>query len=279
MGITDTLLARLEKAPRTGSLIVTIWGDAVIPRGGSLWLGTLQAILDRFGCNEGQVRTAMSRLTEEGWLTRNRQGRLSFYRLGPRGQSEFEAAARRIYHPAQANWDGQFRLVLSAGPEDRDRLARQGFAPFAPAILIGTTGTADTLPASAEVLNATPRSAAEARAIASRSWPLEAIAQGYQRFLHAFAALEQQPDPPGEDALPLRLLLVHEWRRVVLRDPRLPAALLPGNWPGTEARALAARLYHRLLPASEAWLSAEGRAEDGPLPPAGKELAARFRDG
>ena len=61
--------------PRIASLIITVWGDAVVPRGGSLWLGSLQAILDRFGCREGQVRTAMSRLTEEGWLLRTRQGR------------------------------------------------------------------------------------------------------------------------------------------------------------------------------------------------------------
>ena len=53
--------------PRIASLIVTVWGDAVAPRGGSLWLGSLQAILDKFGCTPGQVRTAMSRLTEEGW--------------------------------------------------------------------------------------------------------------------------------------------------------------------------------------------------------------------
>ena len=93
MNAASPLAATLSRTglPRTASFIVTVWGDAVAPRGGSLWLGSLQAILDRFGCTPGQVRTAMSRLTEEGWLTRNRLGRNSFYRLGPRGEAVFEA--------------------------------------------------------------------------------------------------------------------------------------------------------------------------------------------
>ena len=275
-------LARLDRPPRTASLIVTVWGDAVVPRGGSLWLGTLQAILDRFGCNEGQVRTAMSRLTEEGWLLRTRQGRLSFYRLGPRGEASFGAAARRIYGPPRAGlppWDGAFRLVLSADPAVREALAPQGFVPLAPGLLAGTEGAPEALPAAAPVLLARPRSPAEAAALATRAWTaLPAVAEGYRRFAAAFGPLAAAPGPPAEEALPLRLLLVHEWRRVALRDPALPPALLPPGWPGGAARALAAALYRRLLPAAEAWLSAEGRAEEGPLPAAGPELASRFRE-
>ncbi len=271
----DALLARLERVPRTASLIVTVWGDAVAPRGGSLWLGTLQAILDRFGVNPGQLRTAMSRLTEEGWLARNRVGRLSYYRLGPRGEAAFGAASRRIYDGAPAAWDGRFRLALTADPDLREALAAQGFAALAPGVLAGLAGEP---PSAAPVLLAEPRSMEEARQIAARAWPLDGVAEGYARFLEGFAPLAGA-DPAPEDALPLRLLVVHEWRRVVLRDPRLPPDLLPAAWPGTPARDLAARLYHQLLPASEAWLDAEGRNEDGPLPPAGAALRARFREG
>ncbi|HZF77312.1 MAG TPA: PaaX family transcriptional regulator C-terminal domain-containing protein [Acetobacteraceae bacterium] len=270
----DALLARLERAPRTASLIVTVWGDAVAPRGGSLWLGTLQAILDRFGVNPGQLRTAMSRLTEEGWLARNRVGRLSYYRLGPRGESAFGAASRRIYDGAPATWDGRFRLALTADPDLREALAAQGFAALAPGVLAGLAGE---LPSGAPVLLAEPRSLEEARQVAARAWPLDGVAEGYARFLDLFAPLAGV-EPAPQDALPLRVLVVHEWRRVVLRDPRLPPDLLPKGWPGTQARALAARLYHALLPASEAWLDDEGRNEDGQLPPADRELASRFRE-
>lgn len=268
-------LARLGP-PRIASFIVTVWGDAVTPRGGSLWLGSLQAILDHFGCTPGQVRTAMSRLTEEGWLTRNRVGRNSFYRLGPRGEAVFGAAATRIYAGRAPDWDGAFRLLLGPDAAMREALAGQGLGQLPGGMLVGVTGAPEALPGSVPVLLARPRSTAEARTIAARAWPLEALAGGYARFLAGFAPLREAPVPP-EQALPLRLLLIHEWRRIVLRDPLLPPALLPPAWPGAEARNLTVALYRRLTPAAEAWLDAEGRNEAGPLPPA--SLASRFRDG
>lgn len=51
-----------RKPMRTGSLITTIYGDVVAPRGGTLWLGSLLPLLHTFGINDSQARTAMSRL-------------------------------------------------------------------------------------------------------------------------------------------------------------------------------------------------------------------------
>jgi phenylacetic acid degradation operon negative regulatory protein len=271
--LAETL--RRTGPPRIASFIVTVWGDAVAPRGGSLWLGSLQAILDRFGCTPGQVRTAMSRLTEEGWLVRNRVGRLSFYRLGPRGETSFAAAAARIYATAPPDWDGTFRLLLAPRPAAEEALAARGFAALPP-FRIGLSGTEADLPADAPLLLARPRSTAEARELAARAWPLAPLGAFYARFLHAFAPLrDAAPGIPPAEALPLRLLLVHEWRRAVLRDPGLPEALLPPDWPGHEARALTIALYRRLSPGAEAWLDAEGRNESGLLPP---PRAARFTE-
>ena len=132
----DSVLARLG-SPRIASFIVTLWGDAVAPRGGSLWLGTLQAVLDRFGCTPGQVRTAMSRLTEEGWLIRNRVGRLSFYRLGPRGEAVFTQASARIYAGAQPAWDGRFALVQPGDPEEVPLLDAALFGHLGSSLRIG----------------------------------------------------------------------------------------------------------------------------------------------
>ena len=254
-------------APRIASFVVTVWGDAVAPRGGSLWLGSLQAILDRFGCTPGQVRTAMSRLTEEGWLARNRVGRHSFYRLGPRGEAAFGAAAARIYAAKPPAWDGSFRVALLAEPAAREALESLGFASLPGGAMVGLSGDPALLPQGVPMLIAPPRTPAEARLLALRAWPLEALAEGYGRFLDAFGPLRDAAIPP-EEALPLRLLLVHEWRRLVLRDPLLPPALEPEAWPGTAARALAATLYRRLTPDAEAWLDAAGRNEAGALPPA-----------
>jgi phenylacetic acid degradation operon negative regulatory protein len=80
------------------------------------------------------------------------------------------------------------------------------------------------------------------------------------------------------DAFTARILLIHHYRRVVLRDPLLPTALLPADWPGRAARKLCGEIYRGLLPASEQWLDRHGTNVSGPLPAAGKELARRFAD-
>lgn len=214
----------------------------------------------------------MSRLTDEGWLARNHVGRHSFYRLGPRGEAAFGAAAARIYAGTPPGWDGRFRIALLAEPAAREALAAHGFANLPGGTMLGLSGDPALLPQGVPLLVGAPRTTEEARLLALRAWPLGPLAEGYGRFLDAFAPLADAPIPPAE-ALLLRLLLVHEWRRLVLRDPLLPPALLPEAWPGAAARALAAALYRRLTPDAEAWLDAEGRHEGGALPPGAPRLA------
>ena len=73
-----------------------------------------------------------------------------------------------------------------------------------------------------------------------------------------------------------RVLLIHEFRRAVLRDPGLPAALLPADWPGAAARQLAGLLYRKLAANSERYLDTNGHDENGPLPAAEPGFRARF---
>ena len=36
------IIDQLKREPsRTGSIVITVFGDAIVPRGGSVWLGTL----------------------------------------------------------------------------------------------------------------------------------------------------------------------------------------------------------------------------------------------
>lgn len=133
----DAILTRLRAQPsRTGSLIITLYGDAIAPRGGSLWLGTLLALFRAIEVADGVVRTAVSRLAADGWLARTRIGRNSFYRLAERGHLVTEEATPRIYGAPEPPWGGRFRLALvEAGPERealRQVLADAGLGPLAP---------------------------------------------------------------------------------------------------------------------------------------------------
>lgn len=260
--------------------MVTIFGDAVVPRGGSVWLGTLLEVLAGMGIGAGVVRTAMSRLAADGWLERTRIGRNSFYRLTGMGDAASAAAAGRIYGEPAPGWDGRFHLLLGGG--ERDALQRSGFGAAAPGVWIAPSHT-PIPPEAAGLLRMTSTAHPDdVRELAARAWPLCGTAEAYRRFLGTFAALQHGLADTGDadtgelDALVARVLLIHEYRRIVLRDPCLPLALLPDDWPGTAARRLCAEVYRALLPASERWLDRHGRNQDGPLPPAASDLRHRF---
>src|SRR5260221_2087592 len=107
----DQLLA--SRPPRATSLIVTLFGDAVLPHGGSIWLGSLIALAAPFGINERLVRTAVLRLSREGWLEARPLGRRSAYAATAAGRQRVEDATRRIYAAAPPRWDGRWCLVAA----------------------------------------------------------------------------------------------------------------------------------------------------------------------
>ena len=78
----DRIIGQLKREPsRTGSIAITLFGDAIVPRGGSVALGTLLEFFAAIDVDSSVVRTAMSRLTADGWFEREKVGRNSFYRL------------------------------------------------------------------------------------------------------------------------------------------------------------------------------------------------------
>ncbi|BBI54258.1 hypothetical protein HORIV_66790 [Vreelandella olivaria] len=97
---------------RAGSLIITVYGDSIVPRGGTVWLGSLSKLVEPIGINERLVRTSVYRLTNETWLRGEKIGRRSYYRLSGPGRRRFEQAFKRVYHGAQPAWSGQWTLVL-----------------------------------------------------------------------------------------------------------------------------------------------------------------------
>lgn len=271
---------------RAWSLIVTFYGDAVVPRGGSLWLGTLTALFDGMGYGPGVVRTAMSRLASDGWLERTLRGRNSHYRLTDTGRRVFGAASGQIYDPHPPAWDGRLTLFVE-GADAGDRatqratLAASGFGSPSPGLwLAPARSTIQPAPDGLFRLEATLVEGAAA-SLAAQAWPLARMAASYDHFLEAFEplrnALETGDSPVPTLAMTARLLLIHEYRRIILRDPVLPAKLLPAGWPGERARALCGVVYPKLLPGSEAWLDTHGENEDGRLPAVDRVIFRRFR--
>src|SRR6266567_474508 len=282
------IIDQLKREPsRTGSMVITVFGDAIVPRGGSVWLGTLLEFFKALDIDSGVVRTAMSRLAADGWFERHKVGRNSFYRLVQSGRQTFDIATRHIYGPPASDWTGRFELLLIGNSADRDAsreaLKNAGFGSPLPGVWIAPSGVPIPEEAATAIRLEVSAEDESGRRLLSESWPLHRTADAYLKFMKTFEPLRgwiARREPLADaDAFTARILLIHYYRRVVLRDPLLPTALLPPDWPGQAARGLCGEIYRGLLPPSEQWLDRHGSNETGPLPAAGNELARRFGDG
>nr|WP_255720636.1 PaaX family transcriptional regulator C-terminal domain-containing protein [Acuticoccus kalidii] len=267
----------LDHSPvRTWSLIVTIYGDCVMPRGGELWLGTLTDLLAALDVEPGSTRTAMSRLARDGFLRRKRVGRTSHYALSEPAIAVSHEAETVIYRTraphAAPGWD----LVVALPPHrpDRKALIEAGYESASPGLFVRprrTDGAAQ--PANAIHLHAAGDDDALARAV----YPLDDIAARYHAFIRASEGLSRHAHDAGPlEALAIRVMLVHAFRRIALRDPHLSSTALPADWPADEAYKAFSTLYLVLRPLSETWLDANGQNASGPLP--APDIAHRFAD-
>jgi phenylacetic acid degradation operon negative regulatory protein len=283
--VLDRLIARLHGhgRPRVWSMVITVFGDAVVPRGGRIALTALQDIMGRLRVEAGALRTAMSRLAADGWVIRERNGRSSFYRLAEEGRHAFDRATRRIYAAGPPAWDGAWTVAVAppdGAAELREKMEEAGFLRVEASVYLRpeTRNAPDPADALAGMLVIHGNSAEHPEAM-RMLWPSDEIAAAYRAFIEAhrplLGAFRRSGSIRPLDAMAARTLLVHDWRRIVLRDPGLPLALLPRHWPGEEARTLARDVYGRLLEPSEAWLGENG------LPPLAhpREFAGRFGRG
>lgn len=282
--------------PRAKSLIVTVWGDALSPHGGSVWLAGLIRLMAPFGFNERLVRTSVFRLARDGWLARVTRGRRSRYRLTRDGVRRFDDAYRRIYERPADDWHGEWELVLAEGVSAarraalRQELSWAGFGELGSAAYVRPHEPGRALPSilAAAGIPGTVVAALAAdlpgqRPLAStvgHAWDLAALAADYRRFLTRFGAVIEQfrtgRDHDPAQCFIVRTLLIHAYRRVLLRDPLLPASLLPLDWPGAAAYALCRDFYRLTHRHAERHLAATLSEPGTAWPAASAAFYARF---
>lgn len=288
--------------PRSKSLVMTIFGDAIVPHGGMVWTGSLIELLAPFGVNDRLLRTSVFRLAQEGWLGAQRDGRRSAYAITPDAMRRFSRAFRRIYAPLTAHWNGQWTLVLAADGLEaparsqlRKELLWEGYSVIAPGIAGHPAGDMEALEAllsrlgllqKVYVVQATEVPGLRARPLGdmvAQGWDLSEVIAGYEKFAAQFAALPALLAEAGaeggiepEQAFVLRTLLIHAYRRVQLHDPQLPVELLPEPWPGARAYELASQLYRQLSAPAEQHIHAILQREDPHAPTPEPSFYHRF---
>ena len=280
---------RTQRPLRAGSLLITLFGDAIAPRGGAVTRGSLIRLAAPFGLTERLVRTSVARVARDGWLVAQRSGRRSEYRLTRSGAQRFAAATRRIYGENPQHWHGRWTLLVLPErlPPVRSELRWLGFGQLSPTLFAHPSCSVRQARewlrgiAGAEAIIVLQSSGAELavdRQIAARGWDLAQLARAYKRFIARFgpvaAALGSDLTP--QTAFLVRTLLIHEYRKVHLQDPLLPPALLPRDWVGTSAYELCRQLYAQLFTSAEAHLSLTARRLTRALPRATRAAQARF---
>ncbi|MFV5674471.1 phenylacetic acid degradation operon negative regulatory protein PaaX [Acinetobacter baumannii] len=283
------------------SLISTIFGDSVLHRGGNISLASLIQLLELFGFNDRAVRTSVFRLVKNDWLCSDKIGRTSFYRITDSSRSTYLQAEQRIYNDQMKEWDHYWDLILmsSLDTENKALLKKElewlGFANISTnlmaypgcnrielqRLLVDLNMSEQVVVFKAESLQLFNNSVDTIGRMLRTNWPIDELRQRYLQFLDIFREIgvllmqeNEQLEPV--QAFQIRTLLIHYYRRILLKDPALPLELLPTDWPAISARTLSMNIYKKVFePADEYFLSVAATAE-GPMPNATAHYWRRF---
>jgi phenylacetic acid degradation operon negative regulatory protein len=263
----DQLRRRSVGAPAARSLLLTVLGEYVLPRGGAVWQETLVGALVSVGYTEQAARQALARSVREGWLETERHGRRARITLSEATVELLRTGAERIYSFGDPwTWDGHWLVLVLRVPEARREIRHQLRSQLAWAGVGSLGGGVWLTPhveretelgaaiASAAVAEATSFVASlgqlgTPREVAASAWDLARVRDGYDAFIEDFARLRPSS---GDACFRAQTLLVHAWRKFPFLDPDLPPELLPARWPRRRA--------HDLFVARHAAWSAPARA-------------------
>jgi phenylacetic acid degradation operon negative regulatory protein len=266
--MNDQLRRRSLGAPAARSILLTVLGEYVLPRGEPVWQETLVAALGALAYSEQAARQALARSVRDGWLESERHGRRARVRLTSGTDELLRSGAERIYSFGKAwDWDGEWLILVLRVPEARRDVRHQLRTQLAWAGLGSLGGgvwltphtdredelcaLADEAPDAAVVsFRGSIGTLGEPRKVAEAAWDLDAVVDQYERFTSRFG--RQRPSSP-EAVFRAQTELVHEWRRFPFLDPDLPADLLKPRWPRRRAHDLFRERHDRWAGAARAY--------------------------
>jgi phenylacetic acid degradation operon negative regulatory protein len=249
----DQLRRRSVGAPAARSLLLTILGEYVLPRGEAVWQETLVGALVSVGYTQHAARQALARSVRDGWLSTERVGRRARLSLSTRTAELLATGAARIYSFGEPwEWDGRWLMLILRVPEERREVRHQLRTRLAWGGL-GSMGAGVWLTPHVEreaELCAAIREAPAAEAtsfvaslgalgrgedVVAAAWDLEEVRSQYDAFIEDFSAVRVVFASQG---FRMQTLLVHAWRKFPFLDPDLPSELLPAGWPRRRAHEL-----------------------------------------
>lgn len=245
----NCLAALTDERPRVWSLIVTIFGDLAFRDGDRVSTQVLARITEPIGIKPEALRVALHRLRKDGWIDSERVGRSSSYRLTAHGLQQTQAAAPRIYartDPAAQDW----AVILAHAGDAGSQTALDTLAADHRMIRLNATTVLGPRPQgsiAANLLFGAVNVDSVPAWLQSLACPPDVCA-AYSDLLQLLRKVDPML-PPGLPPLQtaiLRCLIVHSWRRVLLRHPDLPDSFFPHGCPAVACRDLTMLLLDRL---------------------------------
>lgn len=211
---------------KTWSLVATVFGDVAPAQGQWIESHDLGLIAAAFDVKPEAFRVALHRLKKDGWLVSEKRGRRSAYALSAVGEAETRAVYERIYRaPQQA--PTRWHICLEE--------ARAGAVGVGAHVSVYPESDAGGFGFAAEFEDVP-------------QWLRGAVIEGaatpaFDVFTEAARAVQGEA---GFAALCGRFLVLHYWRRLLLRQAEAPEMLLGTRWPGYEARCAALACFARV---------------------------------
>jgi len=303
--LCQRIIQAFQKEPpsRTPSLIATVFGDVIESHGQEVWLGSLTNLLEPLGISERLVRTSVYRLSQDDTLGSTKVGRRSYYTLTPSARIRVQRFDKQIYYFKEDPWDGEWRLIFTGTygisaekrAEIRKHLTWLGYGIIAPNVYGHPTASLDSVWSLFEKLKVTQKVVVlkatnydqvhglGTHEMVRQCFGLRSLEDQYtafnERFRPLVKALENNTTNPTQNpqhSFILRTMLIHQYRRILLDDPDLPAPLLPDNWPGIEAHELCGEIYQAVFDASEVFIQSICENQSGLFSTTSDSYSDRF---
>ncbi|MEP3846118.1 MAG: PaaX family transcriptional regulator C-terminal domain-containing protein [Paracoccaceae bacterium] len=226
-----TEIALLENLRSFGDLkvwsfLVTLLGDLTPDKGAELSGPLVSRLSTRLGIKPEALRVALHRLRKDGWIESRREGREARYCLTPKARTDTKAVYDIVYSNTIAQPDNVFLLTFEHTPPKHAGL------PIAPRCVLSAHPAPDALVTSFDTSSIPPW-------VRDHLTSVEQI-ESYTNLRSLLAGFAPSRSFTSEDKLVLRLIILHRWRRIVLRHDPLAAALMGTQWIGADCRSTVA---------------------------------------
>lgn len=220
------------------SLLATIFGGFASNDGDQISGTHLTKIMTRIGVKPEAMRVAIHRLKKDGWITVEKSGRINRYGLSDVARAETHSVSAQIFASKideRSDWGICLGKPAAAVQIPMNALPIGSFGFIAP---LDARGDHDCLFGKLDQRNLPHWLEAELLPKHHRTNLNELYA--------VMAALQIDDDINTLEFITLNVLVLHNWRRLALRQAPLIEALMGPEWIGAKCRKLAIKTLNQL---------------------------------